>query len=67
MDDEIRQRLTDRLAVLHREQEIGADRLRRLDQEHLALQQTLLRIAGAAQVLRELLDEETAEVPQGVP
>jgi hypothetical protein len=54
---ELRTRLADRLAVLRRETEIGEERLRALEDEAAVLRQTLLRIAGAAQVLREVLDE----------
>lgn len=60
--DELHQTLTDRLAVLDRESDLGEERLRVLDQETLALRQTLLRIAGARQVLREVLAERDAVV-----
>ena len=39
---------------------VGEQRLRELDEERVQLQQTLLRIAGAAQVLDELLGAESA-------
>ena len=58
--DDLRQKMTDRLAVLQRETELGEERLRTLDNEMFVLRQALLRIAGATQVLREVLDE-TAE------
>jgi hypothetical protein len=55
--DDLRQRLTDRLAVLVRETDLGEERLRALENEVVVLRRTLLRIAGATQVLREVLDE----------
>jgi hypothetical protein len=54
---DLRQHLEQRLATLERERELGEQRLRELERESLRLQQTLLRISGAAQVLREVLDE----------
>jgi hypothetical protein len=55
---ELRQQLQDRLEVLRREREIGQDRLRALEADSLAVQQTLLRISGAIQVLEEVLAPE---------
>ncbi len=48
----------DRLTVLQHELQLGEARLRELQQEQTQLQQTLLRISGAVQVLQELLDAE---------
>lgn len=60
--NDLRQKLTDRITVLQRELDLGEERLRALDNEAVVLRQTLLRIAGATQVLREVLDEAgTAE------
>ena len=56
--DDLRRTLTDRLVVLRRESELGEERLRTLENEVLVLRQTLLRIGGAIQVLREVLDEQ---------
>lgn len=55
--DPLHRRVTDRLAVLEREAALGEERLRALDEEAAALRATLLRIGGAAQVLREILQE----------
>lgn len=49
-----------RLAELEREYEIGERRLRNLETEQLHLRETLLRIDGAIQVLRELLPDAIA-------
>jgi hypothetical protein len=43
---------------LREQLQVGEQRLRELDEERAQLQQTLLRIAGAAQVLDELLGAE---------
>ena len=54
---DLRTRLTDRLAVLRREAELGEERLRALENDAAVLRETLLRIAGATQVLHEILNE----------
>ncbi len=51
----MREQLQARLATLQREFEIGQTRLNELDQQRMSLQETLLRISGAIQVLSELL------------
>jgi hypothetical protein len=51
-------RMRDRLAELRREWEIGQGRLAELERESAALQQSMLRIAGAIQVLTEMLPGE---------
>ncbi len=61
--DQLRQQLTDRVEILKRELEIGEQRLHTLDQEQLALQQTLLRISGALQVLQEILETDQPHSP----
>ena len=45
---------------LREQLELGERRLRELDEERAQLQQTLLRIAGASQVLDELLEAESS-------
>jgi predicted nuclease with TOPRIM domain len=50
--------LEKRLAELQREFEMGEQRLQTLEAEQARLRDTLLRIQGAMQVLRELLDGE---------
>jgi predicted nuclease with TOPRIM domain len=51
----MREQLQARLATLQHEFEIGQTRLNELDQQRMSLQETLLRISGAIQVLSELL------------
>jgi len=51
---DLQQQLEDRLETLRREREIGEERLGVLQRESLVLQQTLLRISGAIQVIEEL-------------
>ncbi|HEY4004116.1 MAG TPA: hypothetical protein VGM60_02865 [Pseudonocardia sp.] len=61
---DLRTRLTDRLAVLRREAELGEERLRALENDTAVLRETLLRIAGATQVLHEVLAETPAPSEQ---
>jgi hypothetical protein len=56
----VRQQVERRRDELREQLLIGEQRLRELDDERIQLQQTLLRIAGAAQVLDELLTPESA-------
>jgi predicted nuclease with TOPRIM domain len=54
----LRQRLEERLQELRSEFAAGKSRLAELEQQHASLEQTLLRISGAVQVLEEELEEE---------
>lgn len=56
--DDLRARITERLAALARETALGEERLRAVEEEAAALRATLLRIAGAIQVLREVQDAD---------
>jgi len=55
MQDRLNERLSERLDTLRREYEAGQAMLAELEAKQLDLRQTLLRIAGAIQVLEELL------------
>jgi uncharacterized coiled-coil protein SlyX len=59
----VRDQLEARLQELDQDYAVGERRLRDLDQQQVQLRETLLRIAGAIQVLRELLEapEHAAE------
>ncbi|HVP54606.1 MAG TPA: hypothetical protein VMU45_06365 [Candidatus Eisenbacteria bacterium] len=50
-----RQQLQERLDSLQKEFEIGQTRLKELEKEEAYVRETLLRISGAMQVLKELL------------
>ncbi len=52
----MREQLEARLLELEQEFEIGEQRLRDVDLEQARLRETLLRMSGAIQVLRELLE-----------
>jgi hypothetical protein len=56
----MREQMERRREELREQLRVGEQRLRELDEERMQLQQTLLRIAGAAQVLDELLGDESA-------
>jgi len=56
----VRERLEARLAELTNDLEVGEKRLHDLEAEGARLRDTLLRISGAAQILRELVTEEAA-------
>ncbi len=65
MQDQVRARL----AELQAEYQKGQEELRRLEMQQAQLQQTLLRISGAIQVLTELLasaPEANGLVPEQV-
>lgn len=53
--DALRQQAADRLTVLRHELALGEARVLELQREQTQLQQTVLRISGAVQVLDELL------------
>jgi hypothetical protein len=57
------QRLEQRLKALRQELETGQKMLADLDARRLELQQTILRIAGAIQVLEELTTDTEASGP----
>lgn len=60
-------RLEARLAELRREYETGQRMLADLDRQRTELQHTLLRIAGAIQVLEELLAPDATGAPLSAP
>lgn len=57
----IREQLQERLEALRAEFEKGQSRLGELQRQESQLQETLLRISGATQVLTELLEKEASE------
>ena len=57
----MREQLQARLEVLRKEFETGQVRLRDLERQQAALQDTMLRISGAMQVLEALLAEKPPE------
>jgi prefoldin subunit 5 len=59
----VREQLELRLKELTAELETGQQMLAELDAKRADLQQTLLRIGGAIQVLRELLADDGATAP----
>ena len=61
----MKEQLTERLEQLKQEQQAGQKMLADLETRQLDLQQTLLRISGAIQVIEELLaNDPTANVPE---
>ncbi len=63
MEDQLRQRL----AELEEELQKGEQMLADLRTQEADLQQKMLRIAGAIQVLQEMLSESTAAPPPEAP
>lgn len=60
---DLRTQAADRLTVLRHELQLGESRLLELQREQAQLQQTVLRISGAIQVLEELLGKVAAPPP----
>jgi predicted nuclease with TOPRIM domain len=58
----MRERVLERLQQLKAELETGQKMLAELEQRRVNLEQTLLRISGAVQVLEELLAADTVPV-----
>lgn len=56
MMDQLRQQLHDRLEILIRERELGEQRLHTVQRESVTLQQNLLCLSGAIQILHEVLE-----------
>ena len=59
----VKDQLQARLAELKREYQVGEGQLSELTRRQAALRETLLRIAGAIQVLEELLAGAGGEAP----
>jgi septal ring factor EnvC (AmiA/AmiB activator) len=57
----VREQVQSRMRELQREYDRGEQQLRELVQQETALRETLLRISGALQVLRELIAAENGE------
>jgi septal ring factor EnvC (AmiA/AmiB activator) len=57
----VREQVQSRMRELQREYDRGEQQLRELVQQEAALRETLLRISGALQVLRELIAAENGE------
>lgn len=51
------EQMRERLAELEKDFNLGQSRLRELEMQEAALRETLLRISGAIQVLKELLGD----------
>ena len=60
-----RAQLEKRIAELQTEYEAGQAMLANLDTRRAELQQTMLRISGAIEVLKELLTESDGSVEKG--
>jgi hypothetical protein len=64
MMDQLRQQLHDRLEILTRERELAEQRLHTVQRESVTLQQNLLCLSGAIQIIHEVLE---ADQPQPAP
>lgn len=62
-DPRLREQALTRLAELQREYEIGQRQLQELVAQEVSIRETLLRITGAVQVLRELTGDEASGEP----
>lgn len=60
MQDHLHQRLEE----LKKEFQIGQDRLAALEKETSAVKNSMLRISGAIQVLEELLEKVSTQMPE---
>jgi hypothetical protein len=64
----MREQIESRVAELQREYQLGQGELQELNHQATALQETLLRISGAIQVLEELLNHgQEGAGPNGRP
>jgi len=63
----VNDRMIERLDELRQELVLGEQRLRELERERTDVQQTVLRIAGAMQVLEELLADEGGDANGAAP
>ena len=61
----MREQLQQRLEALRAEFEKGQARLREVQRQESQVQETLLRISGAIQVLTELLEKDASETQNG--
>ncbi|HEX8560702.1 MAG TPA: hypothetical protein VF668_21595 [Pyrinomonadaceae bacterium] len=59
------EQMRERLAELEKDFNVGQSRLRDLEMQEAALRETLLRISGAIQVLKELLGDDAGEPAGG--
>lgn len=57
----MQEQIQERLQVLRKEFAVGQHRQQELQREQMVLQETLLRIGGAIQVLEELLAESDSK------
>ncbi|MFL5576749.1 MAG: hypothetical protein ACJ79S_12350 [Gemmatimonadaceae bacterium] len=57
----MQEQLRARLALLKRELEVGQVELEKVEQRRTYLRETMMRIGGAIQLLKELLSERPAE------
>ena len=64
----MQEQMQSRLEALKKELETGRDALEKVEQQRTYLQQMTLRIAGAIQVLEELLaEDQPARLHQNLP
>jgi hypothetical protein len=61
----VRERAGQRLSELRAEYEAGEKMLAKLDADRTDVEQTLMRISGAIQVLEELIAQEDDPTPEG--
>ena len=64
----MREHIESRIADLRQDYQLGQGKLQEFNRQATALQETLLRISGAIQVLEELLDQgQERDSPNGRP